>query len=169
METAATLTIDGRQIAAQPGETVLQTALRHGISIPHLCTHPNLPAFGACRMCIVEIDGVRGYPASCSTPATEGMVVRTDTPTLQNLRRAVLELILAEHPSACLVCDKRELCEKYRPKPLKAGRTIGCHTCNNKQVCESPRSVGEHRPRLYPLRALLPPASGRALRSVHRP
>jgi predicted molibdopterin-dependent oxidoreductase YjgC len=136
METAATLTIDGRQIAAHPGETVLQTALRHGISIPHLCTHPNLPAFGACRLCIVEIDGVRGYPASCSTPATEGMVVRTDTSTIQNLRRAVLELILAEHPAACLVCDKRELCEKYRPKPLKAGRTIGCHTCNNKQVCE---------------------------------
>ncbi len=130
------LTIDGRQIAAHPGETVLQTALRHGISIPHLCTHPNLPAFGACRLCIVEIDGVRGYPASCSTPATEGMVIRTDTPTLQNLRRAVLELILAEHPAACLICDKRELCEKYRPKPVKAGRTIGCHTCNNKQVCE---------------------------------
>jgi NADH dehydrogenase/NADH:ubiquinone oxidoreductase subunit G len=136
METVATLTIDGRQIAAQHGETVLQTALRNGISIPHLCTHPNLPAFGACRMCIVEIDGVRGYPASCATPATEGMVVRTDTPTLQNLRRSVLELILAEHPSACLVCDKRELCEKYRPKPEKAGCTTGCHTCNNKQVCE---------------------------------
>ena len=131
-----TLTINGRQITAPAGETVLQTALRHGISIPHLCTHPNLPPFGACRMCIVEIDGLRGYPASCSTPATEGMVVRTDTPTLQNLRRSVLELILAEHPSACLVCDKRELCEKYRPKPDKAGRTTGCNTCNNKQVCE---------------------------------
>lgn len=136
METAATLTIDGRQIAAHAGETVLQTALRHGISIPHLCTHPSLPAFGACRMCIVEIDGVRGYPASCSTPATKGMVVRTDTPTLQSLRRSVLELILAEHPSACLVCDKRDLCEKYRPRPEKAGCTTGCHTCNNKQVCE---------------------------------
>jgi NADH dehydrogenase/NADH:ubiquinone oxidoreductase subunit G len=135
MEAAATLTIDDRQVAANPGETVLQTALRHGISIPHLCTHPSLPAFGACRMCIVEIDGVRGYPASCSTLATAGMVVKTNTPTLQNLRRSVLELILAEHPSACLVCDKRDLCEKYRPRSEKAGCTTGCHTCNNKQVC----------------------------------
>jgi predicted molibdopterin-dependent oxidoreductase YjgC len=110
--------------------------LRHRIYIPHLCTHPSLPAFGACRMCIVEIDGLRGFPASCATPASDGMVVRTDTPPLKDLRRRVLELILLEHPSACLVCEKQELCEKYRPHAVKAGRTTGCHTCNNKEVCE---------------------------------
>jgi predicted molibdopterin-dependent oxidoreductase YjgC len=129
------LTIDGQTVTTRPGESVLQCALRHVIHIPHLCTHPSLPAFGACRMCIVEIDGMRGYPASCAVPAAEGMVVRTNTPALQDLRRGILELILLEHPSACLVCDKHDLCEKYRPKASKAGRTVGCHTCNNKEGC----------------------------------
>lgn len=130
------LTIDGDTVTARDGESVLQCALRHQIYIPHLCTHPSLPAFGACRMCIVEIDGMRGYPASCATPASGGMVVRTGTAPLKDLRRRVLELILLEHPSACLVCEKQDLCEKYRPQASKAGRTTGCHTCNNKAVCE---------------------------------
>ncbi len=130
------LTINGQAVTARAGESVLQCASRHGIYIPHLCTHPSLPAFGACRMCIVEIDGLRGFPASCTTPASAGMVVRTDTAALQDLRRRVLELILLEHPSACLICDKQELCEKYRPHAAKAGRTTSCHTCNNKEVCD---------------------------------
>lgn len=130
------LTIDGMTVTARAGESVLQCALRHRIDIPHLCTHPSLPAFGACRMCIVEIDGLRGYPASCATPATDGMVVRTDTAPLKDLRRRVLELILLEHPSACLVCEKQDLCDKYRPHAAKAGRTTTCHTCNNKEGCE---------------------------------
>lgn len=130
------LTIDGKTVTARDGESVLQCALRHRINVPRLCTHPSLPAFGACRMCIVEIDGLRGFPASCATPASAGMVVRTDTPPLKDLRRRVLEFILLEHPSACLVCEKEDLCEKYRPKAAKAGRTTNCHTCNNKEVCE---------------------------------
>ncbi len=133
---SGTLTIDGKAVTTRDGETVLQCALRNDISIPHLCTHPNLPPFGACRMCLVEIDGMRGYPASCSTPVAEGMRVRTNTDAVRRLRRKTLELILLEHPSACLVCDKRELCERYRPKAEKAGCTTGCHTCNNKEVCE---------------------------------
>ena len=130
------LTIDNQPVTARPGESVLQCALRHNIRIPHLCTHPSLPAFGACRMCLVEIDGLRGYPASCATPATEGMVVRTQTDTLQDLRRGILELMLLEHPSTCLVCEKRELCDQFRPSAAKAGRTVSCHTCNNKEVCD---------------------------------
>lgn len=130
------LTIDNRTVTARSGESILQCALRHEISIPHLCTHPNLPAFGACRLCLVEVDGMRGFPTSCTTPAADGMVVRTNTEALQDLRRRILQLILLEHPSACLVCDKQELCEKYRPSASKAGRTTGCHTCNNKEVCE---------------------------------
>ena len=130
------LMVDGQAVTARTGESVMQAALRHGISIPHLCTHPSLPAFGACRMCIVEIDGMRGYPASCATPATPGMVVRTNTDALRDLRRGILQLMLLEHPSACLVCDKRNLCEEFRPAAAKAGRTTGCHTCNNKQVCD---------------------------------
>lgn len=129
------LTIDGKTVVAKKGETVLDCALRHDISIPHLCTHASLSPFGACRMCVVEIEGMRGYPTSCTTPAAEAMVVRTDTKSLQDLRRNILALIMLEHPSACLVCGKRELCEQYRPEPDKAGRTTGCHTCNNKEFC----------------------------------
>jgi predicted molibdopterin-dependent oxidoreductase YjgC len=130
------LTIDNQTVTARPGESVLQCALRHNIDIPHLCTHPSLPAFGACRMCIVEIDGMRGFPASCTTPAAEGMVVRAHTAALKDLRRGILELILLEHPSTCLVCEKKELCEEFRPSASKAGRTVGCHTCNNKDICD---------------------------------
>ncbi len=130
------LTIDGKTLSAREGETILDCALRHDISIPHLCTHSSLAPFGACRLCLVEIEGMRGYPTSCTTPVEEGMVIRTSTPALQNLRRNILALIMLEHPSACLICDKRELCEQYRPEAEKAGRTTGCHTCNNMEVCD---------------------------------
>ena len=130
------LTINGQRVIAEPNETVLKCALRHDIDIPHLCTHPSLPPYGACRMCMVEIDGMRGYPTACTTPAGEGMVVRTDTEPLRELRRNILGLMMLEHPSACLVCERRELCDEFRPKSEKVGRTTGCHTCNNKQVCD---------------------------------
>ncbi len=128
--------IDGKTIEAIKGETILECALRNGISIPHLCTHPALPPFGACRICIVEVEGMRGYPTSCSTPIAEGMVIHTQTEALRLLRRNILGLMMLEHPSACLVCERRELCDKYRPKSEKVGATTGCHTCNNKEVCE---------------------------------
>ncbi|MFP4501853.1 MAG: sulfide/dihydroorotate dehydrogenase-like FAD/NAD-binding protein [Candidatus Hydrogenedentota bacterium] len=130
------LTIDGQTVEAHDGESVLECALRHDIQIPHLCNHPDLPPFGACRLCVVEIENMRGYPTSCTTPATEGMVVHTDSAELQKLRRNVLALMMVEHPNACLTCGKRELCEAYRPSAEKVGRTTGCHTCNNKEVCE---------------------------------
>ncbi len=128
--------IDGKTVEGIPGETILECALRNGISIQHLCTHPALPPFGACRICIVEVEGMRGYPTSCSTPIAEGMVIRTQTEALRLLRRNILGLMMLEHPSACLVCERRELCDKYRPKSEKVGSTTGCHTCNNKEVCE---------------------------------
>lgn len=137
------LTIDEKQVIAKDGETILECALRHDILIPHLCTHPNLSPFGACRMCVVEIEGMPGYPTSCTTPAEDGMVVRTSTDSLQDLRRNILGLIMLEHPSACLVCGKRDLCEQYRTAAEKAGRTTGCHTCNNKEVCEVRVLAGE--------------------------
>ncbi|MGD8501237.1 MAG: 2Fe-2S iron-sulfur cluster-binding protein, partial [Phycisphaerales bacterium] len=130
------LTIDGKTVTAKEGRTVLECALDNDIAIPHLCTHASLSPFGACRLCAVEIEGMRGYPTSCTTPAVKGMVVRTDTEALHELRRNILALIMLEHPSACLVCDKRQLCEQYRPDAEKVGRTTGCHTCNNKDVCE---------------------------------
>jgi NADH dehydrogenase/NADH:ubiquinone oxidoreductase subunit G/NAD(P)H-flavin reductase len=130
------LTINGQSVTAKKGQTVLECAKENGISIPNLCTHSSLSPFGACRMCVVEIEGMRGYPTSCTTPAAEGMVVRTDIEALRNLRRNILALIMLEHPSACLVCGRREVCEQYRPEAERAGSTTGCHTCNNKEVCE---------------------------------
>lgn len=129
------LTIDGLEVMAQPGDTVLDAAVRKGVTIQHLCTHAALKPFGACRMCLVEIEGMRGYPPSCTTPAADGMTVRTKTEALKKLRRNILGLTMLEHPSACLVCGKRERCEEYRSQPEKAGRTTGCHTCNNMTHC----------------------------------
>jgi len=130
------LTIDGKSVTAEKGQTVLECATENDISIPSLCTHSSLSPFGACRLCVVEIEGMRGYPTSCTTPAADGMVVQTDTEALQNLRRNILALMMLEHPSACLVCGRREQCELYRPAAERVGSTTGCHTCNNKDVCE---------------------------------
>ena len=130
------LYINQREVEGREDETILECALRHGIHIPHLCTHPNLPPFGACRLCVVQVEKMRGFPTSCTTPVQEGMRVETETPELLKLRRNILALMMIEHPNACLVCGKRELCEEFRPKAEKVGRTTGCHTCNNKEVCE---------------------------------
>lgn len=91
--------------------TVLEVAHSAGIYIPALCAHPDLPPFGACRLCIVEIETMPGFPTACTTPAEDGMIVRTGTPKLQELRRNTLELILSEHPYSCLTCAKNLRCE----------------------------------------------------------
>src|SRR5512137_327525 len=106
-----TLTIDGTPVKAQQGETVLQAAQKAGIEIPTLCAHPSLEPYGACRLCIVEIQGMRGYPPSCTTPASEGMAVKTTSPQIVELRKEVLRLMLSGHTSPCLVCKHREPCE----------------------------------------------------------
>ncbi|MDD5038446.1 MAG: formate dehydrogenase subunit alpha [Dehalococcoidales bacterium] len=109
-----TLTIDGKQVKARMGMTVLEAAKEAGIYIPTLCYHPSLSPFGGCRLCIVEIEKMRGLPPSCTTPASDGMIVRTNTPQLQQFRRGVFELILTEHPYACLTCSANRQCELQR-------------------------------------------------------
>jgi NAD(P)H-flavin reductase len=130
-----TLTVDGRQVTTEAGSTVLQAARDAGIEIPTICAHEDLPDYGACRMCVVEIEGVRGHPTSCTTPAAEGMVVTTQSPELQRLRDDVMELMLSGHPNACLVCNDREACDAFRPKSTKAGRSTRCGFCSNKDGC----------------------------------
>ena len=100
------LTIDGRQVVAAPGRTILQVALAHGIDIPHLCHDPRLSPTGACRLCLVEIEGERGLHTSCTRMATPEMVVRTNTERILALRKTNLELLLSEHRVACTTCDK---------------------------------------------------------------
>jgi formate dehydrogenase major subunit len=96
---AVALVIDGREVVAPAGTSVMRAALEAGIEIPKLCATDTLEAFGSCRLCLVEIDGRKGYPASCTTPVEAGMVVRTTSPMLEKLRRGVVELYLSDHPA----------------------------------------------------------------------
>ncbi len=105
------LTIDGRPVSVPAGTNVLEAAAKLGVDIPRLCYDPELTAVGACRLCIVEIEKMRGLPASCATPAAEGMVVRTNTEKIRKYRRMTLELLLANHPQDCLTCEKNGDCK----------------------------------------------------------
>ena len=106
-----TLTIDGRKVSVPPGTSVMAAAALVDNPIPKLCATDSLEAFGSCRLCLVEIEGRKGTPASCTTPAEEGMVVRTQTPRLERLRRGVMELYISDHPLDCLTCSANGDCE----------------------------------------------------------
>jgi len=110
-ETLVTLTIDGRSVTVPAGTTVMRAAAECGGSIPKLCATDSLKQFGSCRLCLVEIDGARGTPASCTTPVAEGMTVHTQTPRLQKLRKGVMELYISDHPLDCLTCSDNGDCE----------------------------------------------------------
>ncbi len=92
------LNIDCKEIEVEKGKTVLEAALQVGIYIPNLCYHPDLSPFGACRLCIVEIEGMKGFPTACTTEVNEGIVVHTNTPRIQELRKNIIWLLLSEHP-----------------------------------------------------------------------
>ncbi len=130
------MVIDGKTLSFSPGETILEVARRSGIFIPTLCARPDLPPTGSCRLCIVEVEGLKGYVTSCTTPAKPGMVVKTNTQEIEKLRRGTLELILSEHPSACLICPIRETCKKFEEPSSKTGRVTGCNMCPNREICE---------------------------------
>jgi formate dehydrogenase major subunit len=106
-----TLSIDGRAVTVPEGTSVMRAAALAGGNIPKLCASDNLAAFGSCRLCLVEIEGARGTPASCTTPVAQGMVVRTQTPRLQKLRKGVMELYISDHPLDCLTCSANNDCE----------------------------------------------------------
>jgi formate dehydrogenase major subunit len=110
-DTSVSLTIDGRPVTVPVGTSVMRAAAECGGSIPKLCASDNLAAFGSCRLCLVEVEGMRGTPASCTTPAAEGMVVHTQTPHLQKLRKGVMELYISDHPLDCLTCSANNDCE----------------------------------------------------------
>ncbi len=106
-----TLTIDGQSVSARSGMTVLEAAREAGIYIPTLCYDPDLEPFGGCRLCVVEIGGMRGLPTACTTPVTNGMVITTSSPEINQVRLNTVELILADHPTDCLTCVKNQRCE----------------------------------------------------------
>lgn len=106
-----TLTINGRRVAAPEGSTILEAALLAGITIPTLCHHPDLSNVGACRMCVVSVDNARGLQTACTTPATEGMVVNTESDEARETRKFVLEMLLTDHPNDCMTCEANGDCE----------------------------------------------------------
>ncbi|MEO6041879.1 MAG: formate dehydrogenase subunit alpha [Croceibacterium sp.] len=106
-----TLTIDGREVTVPAGTSVMRAAAEIGAAIPKLCATDNMKSFGSCRLCLVEIDGARGTPASCTTPVMPGMAVHTQTPRLERLRKGVMELYISDHPLDCLTCSANNDCE----------------------------------------------------------
>ncbi|MFC4295863.1 formate dehydrogenase subunit alpha [Novosphingobium tardum] len=109
-ETVA-LTIDGQPVTAPAGTSVMRAAAELGTTIPRLCATDSVESFGSCRLCLVEIEGRGGTPASCTTPVEQGMVVHTQTPLLQKLRKGVMELYISDHPLDCLTCSANGDCE----------------------------------------------------------
>ncbi|HTC36546.1 MAG TPA: formate dehydrogenase subunit alpha [Bryobacteraceae bacterium] len=110
-ETLVTLEIDGKPVTVPRGTSVMRAAVEAGVPVPKLCATDNIQAFGSCRLCLVEIEGRRGTPASCTTLAEPGMKVRTQSPKIAKLRRGVMELYISDHPLDCLTCAANGDCE----------------------------------------------------------
>ncbi|MSY98500.1 MAG: 2Fe-2S iron-sulfur cluster binding domain-containing protein, partial [Actinobacteria bacterium] len=110
-EATVAVEIDGHRVSVPVGTSVLRAASEAGIPIPKLCATDSLEPFGSCRLCLVEIDGKKGTPASCTTPCEEGMRVHTTSPKIDRLRRGVMELYISDHPLDCLTCPANGDCE----------------------------------------------------------
>jgi formate dehydrogenase major subunit len=109
--TPVTLEIDGKPVTVPAGTSVMRAAMELGVEVPKLCATDSLEPFGSCRLCLIEIEGRRGTPASCTTPVEPGMKVSTQTPKLAKLRRGVMELYISDHPLDCLTCPANGDCE----------------------------------------------------------
>ena len=129
-------TIDGVEIETEPGKMILQAALDAGLYIPYLCYYPGMKLYGACRMCVVEIENGRGTPASCTTPVSDGMVVNTNTSQVVDLRRNMMDLLLSEHPHGCLTCHRIELCGPQDICLRHVSVNDRCVTCPKNERCE---------------------------------
>ena len=110
-ETMVTLTIDGQSVTVPEGTSIMRAAMEAGTQIPKLCATDMVDAFGSCRLCLIEIEGRAGTPASCTTPAMNGLVVHTQTDRLKKLRKGVMELYISDHPLDCLTCAANGDCE----------------------------------------------------------
>src|ERR1700730_15798440 len=105
------LEVAGLAVSVPDGTSVMRAAALAGVDIPKLCATDSLEAFGSCRLCVVEIDGRRGTPASCTTPVMDGMRVSTQTRRVEKLRQGVMELYISDHPLDCLTCPANGDCE----------------------------------------------------------
>ena len=134
--TEITITIDGVPVKTQPGKMVLEAAIEAGLYVPYLCYHPGMKPFAACRMCVVEVEGGRGYPASCTLPVQDGMVVKSDTHQVYQLRRSITEMLISEHPHGCLTCHRVDLCGPQDVCLRHVSVNDRCVTCPKNERCE---------------------------------
>jgi formate dehydrogenase (NADP+) alpha subunit len=130
------LQIDRHVVEVPAGTTVLRAAEAAGVAVPALCSHPELTPFGGCRLCAVEIEGMKPYPLACSTAVAADMRVLTDTAGLREERRQILGLLLSQHPSSCLVCGEQDDCQRTQQTIRKAGVATGCRSCPRDGACE---------------------------------
>ncbi len=189
MADEVTLRIDDAEVTVPAGTTIFQAARSAGIDIPHLCYDPDLslPPTGACRLCVVEVEGMAKPVASCIHPVAEGMVVRTDSERLRRVRRGVIELLLSDHPHDCLTCDKAGDCalqdyayrlgvrapgfpaEPVPPRPVQDGPAIvydasKCILCGRcVEMCQNVQANGaiDFQGRGFETRIGLPPTQSR--------
>lgn len=184
------LIIDDKSVEVAEGTSVLEAARQNGIKIPTLCYLEQLKAIGACRLCVVEIEGARTLAASCVVPATEGMKVRTNTKRVRDARRTVVELLLSEHAGNCQICDRNNDCELQtvayelgireivhegaKTKEIvdqstpglirETGKCIKCGRCVT--VCGQVQKVGALFPQFRGFKTMIGPAFGRDLDTV---
>ncbi len=130
------ITIDGQTFEIEGKKTVLDAARENGIHIPSLCDHPRLIPFSGCRLCLVQVNGNRRFLPACSTDCSEGLEVKTKTPQIVRLRKQILELILSEHPNACLICSEKKQCDDLKSTIRKVGEVTGCVLCPNNGRCQ---------------------------------
>ena len=128
--------IDGQTVKVRPGQTILKAAMKAGIYIPTLCHLETLEPYGGCRLCVVEVKNMKGFPTACTTPITQGMEVVTVSPELQKLRREILEFSLSEHPFTCLVCKDKKACTDFMHTTRKVSTITGCNFCTSNGDCE---------------------------------
>ncbi len=142
--TTITITIDGQEVQTTPGKMVIQAANDAGIYIPFLCYHPGMKPYGACRMCVVEVEGGRGTPAACTLPANDGMVINTKPAAAEAVRDTTLDLLLSEHPHGCLTCHRVELCGPQDICLRNVDVTDRCVTCPKNERCELKDTTRHH-------------------------
>ena len=156
-----TITIDGREVVTAPDKMVVQAANDAGIYIPYLCYHPGMKPYGACRMCVVEVEGQRGTPASCTLPVRDGMVVSTKTEEASKVRDVTLDLLLSEHPHGCLTCHRVDLCGPQDICLRNVDVVDRCVTCPKNERCELKDTTRFHTQGLVsPLTYQVPQSAG---------
>ena len=136
MADAITITIDGVEIQTQPGQMVLDAAIEAGVYIPYLCYHPGMKPYAACGMCVVSVEGGRGFPAACTLPVQDGMKVHSESGDVNQLRKSVMEMLIAEHPDGCLTCHRVDICGPNDVCLRHVSVNDRCVTCPKNERCE---------------------------------